>query len=102
VKTIVSQEQSRIAEAMADGDLSAVAAMPVSESALMLLNDFAAYHGLVSAMASDLRNARVDARQLRETLDAVRLETQAWEERAKAAEAHLAALCAPDHSRKRA
>jgi hypothetical protein len=102
VKAIVSQEQSRIAEAMADGDLSAVAAMSVSESALMLLNDFAAYHGLVSAMASDLRNARVDARQLRETLDAVRLEAQAWAERAKAAEEHLAALCAPDNSRKRA
>jgi hypothetical protein len=102
MKTIVSQGQSRIAEALADGDLSAVAAIAPSESALMLMNDFAAYHGMVSAMASDLRNCRVDARQLRETLEVLRLEIQAWEERAKAAEAHVAALCAHDNNRRRA
>jgi hypothetical protein len=102
MKRIVSEQQCRIAEALADGDLSSVATMSASESALTLLNDFAAYQGQVSAMASDLRNCRVDARQLRETVEVLRVEIQAWEERAKAAEAHLAALCAHDHGRKRA
>jgi hypothetical protein len=99
VSMVLSREQTTIAEALAECDLSAVASMWVSESALVLLNDFAAYQGVFSAMASDLRNSRADARQLRQVVENQRREIKAWEERTKAAEARVAAVSSRDDGR---